>query len=242
MKATKQREDELRQQIAMMKVVAKKPGGTMREAINVQAFWGQPFSKEIDETPIPPNFREVVVEPFDGTQDPHAHLQAFQTQMYISGGNDSLSCKLFPNTLHGIAMHWMATLPTRSIRSFNDLVGSFILQFAANKVKQVEVADLFNIKQAKGESLKSYLARFNNATKGLRADQFSDALALRRPSSMEEIRACTKKHIEVEEDQADWLEVERQPLRQRQSRLGTQGGQQKGEAKHPVQARPRDNP
>ncbi|RDX91100.1 hypothetical protein CR513_26971, partial [Mucuna pruriens] len=31
-------------------------------------------------------------------------------------------------------------------------------------VKQLEVADLFDIKQAKGESLKSYLTRFNNAT------------------------------------------------------------------------------
>ncbi|RDX93805.1 hypothetical protein CR513_23894, partial [Mucuna pruriens] len=31
-------------------------------------------SEEIDGTPIPPNFREIVVEPFDGTQDSHAHL------------------------------------------------------------------------------------------------------------------------------------------------------------------------
>ncbi|RDY06842.1 hypothetical protein CR513_09113, partial [Mucuna pruriens] len=163
-------------------------------------------------------------EPFDKTQDPHAHLQAFETQMYISGGNDQLSCKLFPGTLRGVAMHWITTLPARSIRSFNDLAGSFVSQFAANKVKRLEVVDLFDIKQAKGESLKSYLARFNNITvcvddpdqkffvkafqKGLRADQFSDALALRRSSSMEEIRARARKHVEAEEDQVEQLEVE----------------------------------
>ncbi|RDX71021.1 hypothetical protein CR513_49673, partial [Mucuna pruriens] len=77
----------------------------------------------------------------------HTHLQAFQTQMYINGGNDPLSCKLSPGTLQGVAMHWLATLPPRSIR-----------------VKHMDVADLFDIRQAKGETLKSYLARFNNAT------------------------------------------------------------------------------
>ncbi|RDX83640.1 hypothetical protein CR513_35406, partial [Mucuna pruriens] len=76
---------------------------------------GQDSSQEIDETQVPLNFREVVVEPFGGTQDPHAHLQAFQTQMYISGGIDKLSCKLFPGTLRGVAVQWMATLPARTI-------------------------------------------------------------------------------------------------------------------------------
>ncbi|RDX67651.1 hypothetical protein CR513_53441, partial [Mucuna pruriens] len=196
----------------MMKTTIEKPGGTTREAVNVQAFWGQSFSEAINGTPIPLNFREVVVEPFDGTQDPHAHLQGFQTQMYINGGNDSLSCKLFPNTLLEVA-------------------SSFVSQFVANKVKQLE---------AKGESLKSYLARFNNATicvndpyqkffvkafqKGLRAEQFSGALALRRPSSMEEIKVHAKKHIEAEEDQAEQLEAERQPPGHRELRPRTQGG------------------
>ncbi|RDX75766.1 hypothetical protein CR513_44323, partial [Mucuna pruriens] len=30
-------------------------------------------------TPIPQSFWELVMEPFDGTQDPRTHLQAFQT-------------------------------------------------------------------------------------------------------------------------------------------------------------------
>ncbi|RDX61758.1 hypothetical protein CR513_59984, partial [Mucuna pruriens] len=137
------------------------------------------------------------------------------------------SCKLFPGTLRGVAMHWMATLPARSIRTFSDLAGSFISQFTANKVKKLEVADLFDIKQSRGESLKSFLALFNNAIvwvddpdqkffmkafqKGLRVNPFSDALALRRPSSMEEIRARAEKHIKVEEDQMEQIEAERNP-------------------------------
>ncbi|RDX92796.1 hypothetical protein CR513_25026, partial [Mucuna pruriens] len=146
LKAAGKKEDELCRQLIAVKVIVEKLGGT------------------IDETAIPLNFREVVIESFDGTQDPHTHLQAFQTQMYISGGNDRMSCKLFPGTMRGVAMNWLAIVPPRSIRSFNDIAISFASQFAANKVKCLEVTDLFDIRQDKGETLKSYLTRFNNAT------------------------------------------------------------------------------
>ncbi|RDX97096.1 hypothetical protein CR513_20171, partial [Mucuna pruriens] len=166
-----QREEELRRQIVDLKVRNE------REL--------EPFCEEIDEAPIPLNFKKVLVDPFDGTQDPYAYLQAFQTQMYISGGDDKLSCKLFPGMLRGVAL---------SIQTFNELAGLFLSQFVANKTKRLEVADLFDIRQTKGESLKSYLVRFNNATirvddpdqkffvkafqKALRAGPFNDTLAL----------------------------------------------------------------
>ncbi|RDY12023.1 hypothetical protein CR513_03260, partial [Mucuna pruriens] len=69
------------------------------------------------------------------------------------------------------------------------LDGNLTSQFTTNKVKKIEVADLFDIKQNRGESLKSYLACFYNAIvrKGLRDGSFNDTLALRRLSSMEEI-------------------------------------------------------
>ncbi|RDX73389.1 hypothetical protein CR513_47014, partial [Mucuna pruriens] len=97
------REEELRQQIAALKA-ASRPESIHKEDSSSQSFWGQPFSEEIDEAMVPANFRELLIESFDGTQDPHAHLQAFQTQMYISGGSDRLSCKLFSGTLRGVAM------------------------------------------------------------------------------------------------------------------------------------------
>ncbi|RDX91669.1 hypothetical protein CR513_26318, partial [Mucuna pruriens] len=168
MRMAEQREEELRQQIAALKAADRRESAAREEGI--------PFCKEIDEILIPPNFREVVVEPFDGTQDPHAHLQAFQAQMHFK-------------------------------RSDYALDGDPSSQFAANKVKKLEVADLFDIKQSRGESLKSYLARFNNVTVrvddpdqknfGLRAGSFSDTLALRRLSSMEEIRTRAEKHVEA---------------------------------------------
>ncbi|RDX96452.1 hypothetical protein CR513_20888, partial [Mucuna pruriens] len=74
-----------------------------------QIFWEQPFSQEIDETQVPPNFREVVVEPFDGTQDPHAHLQAFQTQMHPKGCSDEMD----------------GNIPGQDHSNLNDLASAF---------------------------------------------------------------------------------------------------------------------
>ncbi|RDX90074.1 hypothetical protein CR513_28101, partial [Mucuna pruriens] len=66
MRAVERREEEFRQQIAALRA-AKERDQEECEEDAAQPFWGQPFCKEIDETPIPPNFREVVVEPFDGS-------------------------------------------------------------------------------------------------------------------------------------------------------------------------------
>ncbi|RDX80114.1 hypothetical protein CR513_39366, partial [Mucuna pruriens] len=52
-----------------------------------------------------PFIRRAGDHSFYGSQDPRAHLQAFQTQTYISGMNDHLSCKLFLGMLRGVTKH-----------------------------------------------------------------------------------------------------------------------------------------
>ncbi|RDX88000.1 hypothetical protein CR513_30460, partial [Mucuna pruriens] len=119
----------------------------------------------------------------------HTHIYRLFRRKYTSVVATTGSVASFSQHLEGssYAMDGHSTGQT-----FSDLADSFVSQFVANRVKRLEVDDLFNIKQ-----------------KGLRASPFSDALALRRPSSMEEIRARAKKHIEVEEDQTERLEAER---------------------------------
>ncbi|RDX86161.1 hypothetical protein CR513_32547, partial [Mucuna pruriens] len=95
-------------------------------------------SEQIDGTVIPSQFRKLVVDPFDGSQDPQVHLQAFQMQVYISGGDDLLICNLFPRMLRRVALRWFPSLPPRSIRSFSDLVAIFESQFIANKEKHLK--------------------------------------------------------------------------------------------------------
>ncbi|RDX83446.1 hypothetical protein CR513_35628, partial [Mucuna pruriens] len=136
LRRAQERAEELQRQLEAVREAHGRGAPTQQET--PQSFWGQPFNQEIGEIRVPPNFREITVEPFDGSQDPHVHLQAFQTQMYISGGDDRLSCKLFPGTLRGVAMQWMATLLPRTIWTFDDLAIAFTSQFAANKKKQLE--------------------------------------------------------------------------------------------------------
>ncbi|RDX71032.1 hypothetical protein CR513_49654, partial [Mucuna pruriens] len=88
------------------------------------------------------------MEPFDGTQDPHTHLQALYVHL-------EETTDLATNCFLEHCREWLCT---------GELATSFASQFAANKMKRMEVADLFDIKQTKGETLKSYLAGFNNAT------------------------------------------------------------------------------
>ncbi|RDX98639.1 hypothetical protein CR513_18411, partial [Mucuna pruriens] len=75
-----------------------------------------------------------------------------------------LRCTSVEGMMPLVEWSWMTTLPARTIQSFKDLAILFVLQFMDNKAKWLKVVDLFDIRQAIGENLKSYLARFNNAT------------------------------------------------------------------------------
>lgn len=85
------------------------------------------------------------------------------------------------------------------------------------------MANLFDVKQQKGETLKQYLARLNIVTlkvenpdqkffmkdfrKGLLAWSFSDSLVLRWLRNMEQIYTWAKKHIEAKKDATHRKEV-----------------------------------
>ncbi|RDX80115.1 hypothetical protein CR513_39367, partial [Mucuna pruriens] len=77
----------LREQLEALKVAARR-----NEPPPPLMFWGQPFNNVV----VPPQFKELMVDSFDGSQDPQVHLQAFQTQVYISGEDDLINYKLYP--------------------------------------------------------------------------------------------------------------------------------------------------
>lgn len=163
----------------------------------------QPFSDDILAVIVPHDFREPVMESYDGTGDPNEHLTTFDLQMIISNGSDAQKCKMFGDTLKGMTLAWFTALPMRSIQSF-DLSAKFLTQFAANRAKKFMEDDMHDVKQKPGETLKEYLARFNAATmkvvdpdqktfvsafmKGVRSGPFNESLNQRRPTSLDEIR------------------------------------------------------
>lgn len=75
----------------------------------------QPFTAAIEAVVVPHRFREPSIGTYDGTGDPQIHVDAFQTQMKINGGNDAVSCKMFVGTLTDVALKWFKGLTSRSI-------------------------------------------------------------------------------------------------------------------------------
>ena len=73
-----------------------------------------PFSQEIMDSVVPANTVAVKAS-FTGVEDPEAHLTAFHTHMMLSGGSDTVYCKVFMSTLSGTALDWFVSIPTGHI-------------------------------------------------------------------------------------------------------------------------------
>ncbi|XP_055961876.1 uncharacterized protein LOC130015552 [Mercurialis annua] len=75
--------------------------------------------------------------------------------------SEAAVCKLFPTTLKGPAAIWYQSLKEGSIRSFDELAKAFRTHFAPSIQRKKKSSDLKLCYQKPGESLPSYIGRFN---------------------------------------------------------------------------------
>uniref|UniRef100_A0A2N9J8F1 Uncharacterized protein n=2 Tax=Fagus sylvatica TaxID=28930 RepID=A0A2N9J8F1_FAGSY len=108
-----------------------------------------PFTKRIDEYPLPAKFKVPQLETFDGFKDPLDYLDSFRTIMRLHGVSDEIMCRTFPTNLRGSARTWFNQLETGSIDTFA---------------------------QGEGESLRSYVQRFNK--EAVQIDEPNEYVAL----------------------------------------------------------------
>ena len=47
-----------------------------------------PFTTSVNSFPLPPKFRMLQVENYDGNKDPLDHLECFKTLMHLQGGTE----------------------------------------------------------------------------------------------------------------------------------------------------------
>ncbi|CAJ2667557.1 unnamed protein product, partial [Trifolium pratense] len=152
----------------------------------------QPLAQHLWDTQVMEAIKVPHLPTFDGKTDPREHLMAIGTQTAIINAPEHLKCKLLAGT-------------------FKD--------FAGSKHVKVTSTSLFSIRQNHGESLRSFLARFSEATikvsnpnqemfvaafhNGLKAGHFNESLAQKPASSMQEINKRAECYIKGEESNAE---------------------------------------
>ena len=70
-----------------------------------------PFTASVFECPLPPKFRLLQLEVYNGTKDSLDHLGAFKTILNLQQTLDKGICRSFPATLKGAVKVWLSKWP-----------------------------------------------------------------------------------------------------------------------------------
>ena len=136
-----------------------------------------PFSQKIMQEPVPPTFELPQLESYDGTSDPVDHLGAFRAMMLLHGASDAVLCRAFPSTLKGAARNWYSALKPNTIFSFDQMSSRFAAHFISSRRPSRGSDSLMSVKQKQGESIRTYVTRFNAAALEVRDLDQSVAMA-----------------------------------------------------------------
>ncbi|XP_061355429.1 uncharacterized protein LOC133299956 [Gastrolobium bilobum] len=198
-------------------------------------------------------FKSARIPPYDGSQDPDAHLEAFKIEMLFNGITGPIKARIFATTLIGQEMAWITRLPRNSIDSFEELARTFHLNFATSKAHLMPAYALGRIRQKENESLRKYLDRFKDAAlkvrdltepvhlhliiSGLDGDSPLAKSIYKNPiNDLEEFQQRSDKYIDVEDMQKAYGETRgRSPNRRSPSKKNKdrdQRGSKKGNDSH----------
>uniref|UniRef100_A0A2N9FLD8 Uncharacterized protein n=1 Tax=Fagus sylvatica TaxID=28930 RepID=A0A2N9FLD8_FAGSY len=182
---------------------------------NAKSKKTHPSLKAVISFPLPSKFRMPSLETFDGSKDPLDHLESFKTVMCLQGVPDEIMCRAFPTTLKGPARVWFKKITPGSVGSFAQLSRLFFNHFIGGQRYGRPTKHLLNVKQKEGETLRSYLTRFNRETllvdgaddkvvltafiSGLQAGDFLFSVYKDPPSTMTEMMYEAQRHMNGEE-------------------------------------------
>ena len=181
-----------------------------------------PFTKRVDDYPLPTKFKVPQLENFDGLRDPLDYLDSFRTVMRLQGVSDEIMCSAFPTNLKGSARVWFNQLETRSIDTFAQLSQAFIDNFIGGRRSARLANYLLNIWQKGWESFRSYVQCFNKEAvqidepnefvalttfnAGLRKGDFLFQLCKDPPKSMSELMYEAQKFTNAKDTCEAWDE------------------------------------
>lgn len=81
-----------------------------------------PFVDGIMEAQLPPKWKTLTINRYNGLSDPNEHVDTYVTQMNFFTDDDVIMSLVFPTTLKGVVLHWYTRLPRNLIKSFATLL------------------------------------------------------------------------------------------------------------------------
>ena len=119
-----------------------------------------PLSPGLEAARWPSGFKMPEVTTFEGCTDPSEFLRVYETAVEAAGGDDTTKAKSITLVLKGVALTWFFTIPPRSIYAWEQLRDLVRNNFQGNYVEPKDAGHLFAVKQAPGESLRSFLGNY----------------------------------------------------------------------------------
>lgn len=90
---------------------------------------------------------------YNGTRDPHEHLETFRVHMTLHDFPREVACRAFPLILNRSERVWFKSLTPGCIDNFGELACLFLTQLMASKRRRRPMTYLLTIKQGEDECL-----------------------------------------------------------------------------------------
>ncbi|XP_068497466.1 uncharacterized protein [Phaseolus vulgaris] len=161
-----------------------------------------PFADSIIGVPLSDKWKGFNKDRYDGTPDQDEHMDAYTMRMSMYTADDAVMCRVFPTSLKGGALTWFTKLPPDSVDSFATLMSKFETHFVTSCPHHLTSIALVGILQEKGESLRTFVDRFDKVAMSirnlsmdvamhhmltaLRPGPFADSLCMQSAASLDE--------------------------------------------------------
>src|SRR3954454_3053845 len=97
---------------------------------------------------------------YDGQIEPRTWIKDYLQTIITLNGNEIAAMQCFQLYLKDLARAWLRTLPADSIRSWDDLVDTFVKNVQATYKRPAGIDELQQCRQKKDEPMCSYVSRF----------------------------------------------------------------------------------
>ena len=105
---------------------------------------------------LPPKFKVLIFEKYDGTKCPSVHLYMYCRKMIGHTSNDKLLIHCFQNSLTRSATRWYNQLSQENVRSWTDLAKAFLVQYKYMINSASDRISLQNMENKATETFREY--------------------------------------------------------------------------------------